>query len=101
MADLREVRILTFTPVKDDAGLSGRVIGKIFGSWQAFECVVDYAQLHDNDVPMTNPRTWKDTGKQGWVEWSHCVEGVQNETEIHILTTVYTDGRPPVSRIVP
>ena len=91
--DLRNVVIVTFTPVKDDAGLSGKVIGSIYGNFQPYPCVVDYAKLHDKDVPIIDPPTWMNTGKQGWIEWSHCVEGSGSHDKVQILTTYYFDGR--------
>ena len=100
MADLRDVTIVTFTPVRDAAELHGKVIGKIYGNYQPFHCTVDYAELHDAWVPIVDPPTWKDTGKQGWVEWSHCVGSGELGDEINVLVTIYKDGRPPTAKIV-
>jgi len=100
MADIRDVVIVSYTPVKDDAGLSGRVIGAIYGNYVPFQCKVDYAELHDKDVPMVDPPTWRNTGKQGWIEWSHCVGSENLGDETNVLVTIYKDGRPPTAKIV-
>lgn len=98
MADYRDVVIVTYTPVQDDAGLSGKVIGRIFGNYVPFECTVDYATLHDKMVTIVNPRTWKDTGKVGWVEWSHCVEQGDDASEEIVMITRQKDGSYTLKR---
>jgi|PlaIllAssembly_1097288.scaffolds.fasta_scaffold525924_2 hypothetical protein len=100
MADIRDVVIVTYTPVRDGAELHGKVIGTIYGNYVPFQCKVDYAGMHDKWVSIVDPPTWKDTGKQGWVEWSHCVGSGELGDEINVLVTIYKDGRPPTAKIV-
>lgn len=101
MADLRSVMIVSYTPVQDDAGLSGKVIGHIFGNYVPFQCVVDYSKLHDGMVTIADPPTWRNTGKVGWVEWSHCVEGGgQDDEVVQLLVTYYLDGRQPSVKVI-
>lgn len=94
--DLRNVTIVTFTPVQDDAGLSGKVIGKIFGNYQPYSCMVDYATLHDKMVQLVNPKGLPFTAPEMWVEWSHCVEGGGEGISVQLLVTYYTDGSASV-----
>ena len=100
MADYRNVVIVTFTPVLDDAGLSGKVIGSIYGNYVPFQCTVDYATLHDRYVTIVNPSTWKDTGKVAWIEWSHCVANDGDKDKVQLLVTYYFDGRAPLVKVV-
>ena len=98
--NIKDVVIISYTPVRDDAELHGKVIGGIYGNYVPFQCKVDYGEFHDKWVPIVDPPMWKDTGKQGWIEWSHCVESDNLGEETNILVTVYKDGRPPVAKIV-
>jgi len=101
MADIRNVMIVTFTPVQDDAGVSGKVIGKIFGNYQPYSCEVDYATLHDRMVQLVNPKGLPFTAPEMWVEWSHCVEGGGGDKDsIQLLVTCYPDGRTPTVKVV-
>jgi len=101
MADIRNVVIVTFTPVQDDAGLSGKVIGKIYGNFQPYSCEVDYATLHDRMVQLVNPKGLPFSTPQMWVEWSHCVEGGGGDKEsVQLLVTYYFDGRSPLVKVV-
>ena len=97
MSDLRNVIIVGDGPVKDDAALSGRDIGYIWG-YGNVQLTVDLAQIHDAWVPIVNPNPWKDSGKQGWVKWSRCAEDRPGETKL--LVTVYSDGRAPTVKVV-
>jgi len=101
MADLRNVVIVTFTPVQDDAGLSGKVIGKIFGNYQPYSCIVDYATLHDKMVQLVDPKGLPFYAPEMWVEFSHCVEGGGGDKEsVQLIVTYYFDGRAPLVKVV-
>ena len=101
MADIRNVMIVTFTPVQDDAGLSGKVIGKIFGNYQPYSCEVDYATLHDRMVQLVNPKGLPFAAPEMWVEWSHCVEGGgEPGVSVQLLVTYFSDGRAPTVKVV-
>ena len=97
MADLRSVVVIGDGPVKDGPALHGADIGYIYGGYNV-QLTVDYASLHDGWVAITNPPTWKDTGKQGFVKWSRCQE--ESGAEEHYLVTIYNDGRAPLVRQV-
>lgn len=97
MADNKSVIIIGDGPIKDAAGLHGKDIGYVWG-YGNVSVVVDYAQLHDGWVPIINPPTWRETGKQGWVKWSRCAEEVAGE--LKLLVTYYFDGRAPLVKVV-
>lgn len=100
MADIRNVVIVTFTPVRDGAELHGKVIGSIYGNFQPLPVTVDYGQLHDKWVPLVDYPDLPFYAPEMWVEWSHCVEQDVATDKVQILTTYYLkDGRVE-SRIV-
>lgn len=65
----KEVVIVGSGPIKDDAGLHGKDIGYVYGGYNTI-ISVDYDSLHDGWVKITNPPTWKETGKVGWIKAS-------------------------------
>lgn len=97
MSDLRTVMVVGDGPVKDAAGLHGRDIGYIWG-YGNVQLTVDKELEHELWVPITNPPTWRDTGKQGWVKWSRCA---QDEPDtVKLLVTVFQDGRAPTVKVI-
>jgi len=97
MADLRTVIVVGDGPVKDQAGLHGRDIGYVW-SYGNVQLTCDFALEHDLWVPITNPPTWRDTGKQGWVKRSRLAEDRPDMDQY--LVTIYGDGRAPLIRKV-
>lgn len=97
MPELKHVLVVGSGPVKSDAGIHGSDLGYIW-DYGNVELTVDYAQEHDGWVPIVNPPTWKDTGKQGWVKKSRLATDTVGE--VKLLVTVYSDGRAPTVRVV-
>ena len=99
MNDLRNVIIVKNVPVKDASGEHGRDIGYIYGQFEPFTCTVDFALEDDAWVPITNPITWRETGKVGWVKKAWCVMD-EDPSEARMLVTYYRDGRAPTVKVV-
>ena len=82
-----------YQPIKDNAGLHGADIGTI-GS--GTKIIVDLDLLHDGWVPIVGPYdlgpTWKNTGKQGWIELANTV-AAETGTHQYLLTISATDGK--------
>lgn len=97
MTDLRTVLVVGDGPVKDAAGLHGKDIGYIW-SYGNVQLTADYSLEHDGWVPIINPPTWKDTGKQGWVKKSRLAEDVPGT--VVLLVTYYNDGRAPTVKVI-
>jgi hypothetical protein len=97
MADHRSVIVVSDGPVKDAAALHGLDIGYIWG-YGNVSVVVDYARKEDGWVPITNPPTWRETGKVGWIKWARCAE--ENIGEVKLLITYYLDGRAPLVKVI-
>ena len=82
---------LKYQPIKDDAALHGRDIGKIgIGT----HIIVDEKLVHDKWVPIVGPAPlgplWLETEKQGWVELANtALEAVEQH---QYLTTLAADG---------
>lgn len=81
-----------YQPVKDDAGIHGADIGTIgIGT----KITVDLDLMHDNWVPIVGPTglgpTWKNSGKQGWIELANTV-AADAGTYQYLLVTSATTG---------
>lgn len=100
MSDIRNVVIATFTPVRDDAAESGKVIGNIYGNYAPLQVTIDYGQLHDKWVPMVAHPALPFYAPEMWVEWSHCISGTDEKDTVKLLVTYYFDGRAPTVKVV-
>ena len=97
MPDLKRVLVVGDGPVKNAAALHGKDIGFIWASGDV-ELTIDYAQLHEGWVPITNPNPWKASGEQGWVKFSRLSE-LREGQDAQYLVSITPDGTPSIRRI--
>lgn len=96
MPNLKNVVVVGDGPIKDAPALHGADLGYVWGGYNV-ELTIDLAGLHDGWVPITNPLTWKETGKQGWIKYSRVA--VIDLAKKRYLITIDEEGAPTITRV--